>query len=144
MLALAPLAGIAHIARLALADGGMVAADAWRVIALCLVCLFAGMALVSAGELVAHLADNRLTHGLRLSAMQRLARVPLGWFTERASGQVKQAMQDDVATLHELTAHFYTTVEAARARWPLLRSTWWPWTGAWPWSRPCRSASSFW
>ena len=110
VLALAPLAGIAHIARLALADGGMVAADAWRVIALCLVCLFAGMALVSAGELVAHLADNRLTHGLRLSAMQRLARVPLGWFTERASGQVKQAMQDDVATLHELTAHFYTTV----------------------------------
>lgn len=110
VLALAPLAGIAHIARLALADGGMVAADAWRVIAPCLVCLFAGMALVSAGELVAHLADNRLTHGLRLSAMQRLARVPLGWFSERASGQVKQAMQDDVATLHELTAHFYTTV----------------------------------
>ncbi|WP_373849812.1 ABC transporter ATP-binding protein, partial [Delftia acidovorans] len=110
VLALAPLAGIAHIARLALADGGMVATDAWRVIVLCLVCLFAGMALVSAGELVAHLADNRLTHGLRLSAMQRLARVPLGWFTERASGQVKQAMQDDVATLHELTAHFYTTV----------------------------------
>lgn len=112
VLALAPLAGIAHIARLALADGtaALPAADAWRVIALCLASLFAGLVLVSAGELVAHLADNRLTHHLRLAAMRRLARVPLGWFTGRASGQVKQALQDDVSTLHELTAHFYTTV----------------------------------
>ncbi|MGD9946399.1 MAG: ABC transporter ATP-binding protein, partial [Burkholderiaceae bacterium] len=31
----------------------------------------------------------------------------------RASGEVKQAMQDDIATLHSLTAHFYTAVGRA-------------------------------
>jgi ATP-binding cassette subfamily B protein len=39
--------------------------------------------------------------------------VPLGWFTSRASGEVKQAMQDDINTLHSLTAHFYTTTGRA-------------------------------
>ena len=75
--------------------------------------MFVGMALISAGELTAHLADNRLTHRLRLAAAQRLSQVSLGWFTDRASGEVKQAMQDDIGTLHSLTAHFYTAVGRA-------------------------------
>ena len=62
---------------------------------------------------MAHLADNRLTFGLRKAATQRLAQVPLGWFTERTLGDVKQALQDDMATLHSLTAHFYTAVGRA-------------------------------
>jgi ATP-binding cassette subfamily B protein len=60
--------------------------------------------------LLAHLADNRITGHLRLTLTRRLARVPLGWFNARASGEVKQAMQDDIGTLHSLTAHFYTTL----------------------------------
>ena len=63
-----------------------------------IVSMFAGLALISAGELLAHLADNQLTRGLRLSAAQRLAKVPLGWFTGQASGEVKQAMQDGFST----------------------------------------------
>ncbi|WZB69185.1 ABC transporter transmembrane domain-containing protein [Achromobacter xylosoxidans] len=39
--------------------------------------------------------------------------MPLGWFTQRASGEVKQVLQDDIATLHSLTAHFYTAVGRA-------------------------------
>lgn len=118
MLTLVPLAGIAHIARIALA-GAEPSAGAhawpgiwWTVIA-SLASMFVGMALISAGELTAHLADNRLTHRLRLAAAQRLSQVSLGWFTDRASGEVKQAMQDDIGTLHSLTAHFYTAVGRA-------------------------------
>ncbi|MCP1401473.1 ABC transporter ATP-binding protein [Achromobacter insolitus] len=118
MLTLVPLAGIAHIARIALA-GAEPSAGAhawpgiwWTVIA-SLASMFVGMALISAGELTAHLADNRLTHHLRLAAAQRLSQVSLGWFTDRASGEVKQAMQDDIGTLHSLTAHFYTAVGRA-------------------------------
>ncbi len=98
-----------------MADTGTASAQGdigWTVIA-SVACMFAGMALVSAGELVAHLADNRLTHHLRLAAARRLAQVPLGWFTSRASGEVKQAMQDDIAMLHSLTAHFYTAAGRA-------------------------------
>ncbi|MCC7642977.1 MULTISPECIES: ABC transporter ATP-binding protein [unclassified Janthinobacterium] len=112
MLTLVPLAGIAHIASIALAPAATQLAI-WPTILVSVACLFAGMALITLGELAAHLADNRLTHQLRLQAMQRLGQVPLGWFTSRASGEVKQAMQDDINTLHSLTAHFYTTTGRA-------------------------------
>lgn len=75
--------------------------------------MLVGMALVISGELIAHLADNRLTYDLRIAVVQRLSQLPLGWFTARASGEVKQVLQDDIATLHSLTAHFYTSVGRA-------------------------------
>jgi ATP-binding cassette subfamily B protein IrtA len=112
MLTLVPLAGIAHVAQIAL-DPALAQGELWPTIIASVACLFAGMALMSLGELAAHLADNRLTHQLRLQTMQRLGQVPLGWFTSRASGEVKQAMQDDINTLHSLTAHFYTTTGRA-------------------------------
>ena len=118
MLTLVPLAGIAHIARIALASaepfaGAHAWPGIWWTVIASLASMFVGMALISAGELTAHLADNRLTHRLRLAAAQRLSQVSLGWFTDRASGEVKQAMQDDIGTLHSLTAHFYTAVGRA-------------------------------
>ena len=112
MLTLVPLAGIAHVASIAL-DPALAQGGLWPTIIASVACLFLGMALMSLGELAAHLADNRLTHQLRLQAMRRLGQVPLGWFTSRASGEVKQAMQDDINTLHSLTAHFYTTTGRA-------------------------------
>lgn len=118
MLTLVPLAGIAHIAKIVLGDAGIASAapaqaGLWWTVIVSVASVFAGMALVSAGELTAHLADNRLTHHLRLTTARRLAQVPLGWFTSRASGEVKQALQDDIATLHSLSAHFYTAVGRA-------------------------------
>lgn len=116
MLSMVPLAGIAHIAQLALSQSEVATAwvqmqdQVWRVLSISLVCLFLGMTLISIGEMVAHLADNHITGHLRLAITRRLAKVPLGWFTSRASGEVKQAMQDDIGTLHSLTAHFYTTL----------------------------------
>lgn len=120
MFTLVPLAGIAHVAKTVLGDPGIggaaptgIQGEIWWAVIISVASMFAGMALVSAGELTAHLADNRLTHRLRLAATQRLGQVPLGWFTSQASGEVKQAMQDDIATLHSLTAHFYTAVGRA-------------------------------
>ncbi|WP_235176179.1 hypothetical protein, partial [Escherichia coli] len=80
MLTLVPLAGIAHIAKLALGNtlSGELQGDIGWAVLLSIISMFAGLALISAGELLAHLADNQLTRGLRLSAAQRLAKVPLG------------------------------------------------------------------
>lgn len=115
MFTLVPLAGIAHISGISLGevDGAQAQNDILWTVAISVACVLFGMILVSAGELTAHLADNRITHHLRLATARRLAQAPLGWFTSRASGEVKQAMQDDIATLHSLTAHFYTAVGRA-------------------------------
>lgn len=120
MLTLVPLAGIAHIATLMLGGSeagtstaymeASVRGELWWTAIISLVCLFLGLALVTLSEFLVHLADNRLTRHLRQSLAKRLAQVPLGWFTTRASGEVKQVIQDDIGALHELTAHYYTTL----------------------------------
>lgn len=120
ILTLAPLVGITQIVEIVFSDtapGWTLTVQAqdqirWLVL-ISVVSMFLGMSLVSAGELVAHLADNHITHHLRSAALNRLAQVPLGWFSDRSSGEVKQAMQDDISTLHSLTAHFYTAVGQA-------------------------------
>lgn len=110
ILTLVPLAGIALIGRQALAPSGAAPAlPHGTVAALCIGALVAGLALLTLAEFLSHLADSALTDGLRRRVTERLMHVPLGWFTSRASGSVKQALQDDMNTLHELTAHYFTT-----------------------------------
>lgn len=106
MLVLVPLAGIAYLAKEIMAGKTGV----WLPLTVGLVCLGLGMTLLTAGELLAHLADSQLTRRLRLALADRLSQVPLGWFSARSSGEIKQALQDDISTLHELTAHYYTTL----------------------------------
>ena len=113
ILTLVPLAGIAHIGKMALGGNELAPAQVWWALIAGVASLCAGMLLISGAELLAHLADNRITHHLRRAIVQRLSCVPLGWFTSRASGEVKQAMQDDINTLHSLTAHFFTTLGRA-------------------------------
>lgn len=113
MLTLVPLAAIAHIGQTVLGNLEHEPGQLWWSVLVAVTSLCLGMLLITAGELLAHLADNRITHHLRLAIVRRLSRVPLGWFTQRAAGEVKQAIQDDINTLHSLTAHFYTTVGRA-------------------------------
>lgn len=76
-------------------------------------CLLLGMLLLTVSELIAHLADHEITGQLQSNITQHLTQVPLGWFTGRSSGEVKQIMQDDIGLLHSLTAHFYPAVGRA-------------------------------
>lgn len=99
VLVLVPLVGIAALAQ---GQGG-------AVLTVSLVCLGVGLLLMALAEFAAHLADARLTRHLHLAIAAHLARLPLGWFDRHGSGEVKQLMQDDLGTLHELTAHYYTT-----------------------------------
>lgn len=112
MLGLVPLAAMVHMVQVAMGQGDG-AASIWLLLGVALLCLFAAALLILAGEVLAHWADNQLTHGLRRAAVQRLGQVPLGWFSSRSSGEVKQVLQDDIATLHSLSAHFYTSVARA-------------------------------
>ncbi len=106
-----PLGGIVYIAQVALGEAD--AAKITMAVTISLVSLFVGLIMNTFAECYIHAADNDLTHHLRLSSIKRLSLVPLGWFTSRASGDVKRAMQDDVAMLHDLTAHFFTTIARA-------------------------------
>ncbi|GGL23278.1 ABC transporter ATP-binding protein [Nocardia jinanensis] len=52
-----------------------------------------------------HHVDGGFQLAVRRSLADKLTRVPLGWFGERTSGDVKKYLQDDVEALHYLVAH---------------------------------------
>ncbi|WP_459549281.1 ABC transporter ATP-binding protein [Nocardia sp. X0981] len=52
-----------------------------------------------------HHVDGGFQLAVRRALADKLTRVPLGWFSERTSGDVKKYLQDDVEALHYLVAH---------------------------------------
>ncbi|NUP29734.1 MAG: ABC transporter ATP-binding protein [Nocardia sp.] len=52
-----------------------------------------------------HRVDGGFQLAVRRSLADKLTRVPLGWFSERTSGDIKKYLQDDVEALHYLVAH---------------------------------------
>ncbi len=62
--------------------------------------------LLQSGALLwSHMIDAGHQFTLRRLLAAKLTRVPLGWFTERSSGEVKKLLQNDVDALHYLVAH---------------------------------------
>lgn len=107
-----PFVAVAEIGRQLLSETPDVTA-VWQIVALAIVSLAVGLAsLMIAGGLT-HLADVDLQLDLRRRMAAHLSRVPLGWFNIRSAGQVKAALQDDVAALHHLVGHGYTNMVSA-------------------------------
>lgn len=55
--------------------------------------------------LLTHVADLKMRDGLRRSIVERLSRAPLAWFSDKGSGAVRKAVQDDASTVHTVIAH---------------------------------------
>ncbi|MBF6192849.1 ABC transporter ATP-binding protein [Nocardia implantans] len=102
--AVAPFVLIVEVCR-ALLDQPVDTGRVWRLLAVAAVVLLA-RALLQAGALTwTHLVDSGYQLAVRRALAAKLTRVPLGWFGERTSGEVKKYLQDDVEALHYLVAH---------------------------------------
>ncbi|WP_433713482.1 ABC transporter ATP-binding protein [Nocardia sp. CA-084685] len=77
----------------------------WRLLLIAVVVLIARGLLQAAALTWSHLVDAGYQLTLRRLLAAKLTRVPLGWFGERSSGEVKKYLQDDVEALHYLVAH---------------------------------------
>ncbi|MFB9832660.1 ABC transporter ATP-binding protein [Actinoallomurus acaciae] len=109
---LAPFLGLVELADVLLADS----VDRGRVITICLLIaggLLARAMLMGSALTITHFADVRLQAILRRRMVERLGRVPLGWFSEQSSGRVRKAAMSDVHDLHQLVAHHSVEMTAA-------------------------------
>ncbi|MEZ0053526.1 ATP-binding cassette subfamily B protein IrtA [Mycobacterium sp. MAA66] len=101
-----PFIGIVELGRYLLSGGPV---DATRVWSLVVVLIGGGLAVRTlAGGLaltLTHFADVELQGRLRRQLVDALGRLPLGWFGENSSGEVRKAIQHDVGELHYLVAH---------------------------------------
>jgi ATP-binding cassette subfamily B protein IrtA len=81
---------------------------------------FAAVALLGLGTLLGaaltlwlHVVDARFASDLRSRLLTKLSRLPLGWFTARGSGSIKQLVADDTLALHYLLTHAIPDAVAA-------------------------------
>lgn len=111
LLQLAPFVLLAELARRIL--DGAAADELWTLGIVAVALMALGALLASALVLWVHSVDARFARGLRARLLDRLGRLPLGWFRARGSGQVKQIVQDDALALHYLVTHAVPDAVAA-------------------------------
>ena len=100
---LAPFVLLVELARL-LASGAE-ASRLWNVGIAAVSVLGLGTVLGAALTLWLHVVDARFASDLRSRLLTKMSRLPLGWFTARGSGSIKQLVTDDTLALHYLVTH---------------------------------------
>ncbi|MGV0848684.1 ABC transporter ATP-binding protein [Mycolicibacterium phlei] len=100
-----PFIGIVEIGRELLGDDTPDAGRIWMVVAVVIAALLVRTLAGGAALAITHAADVDLQRSLRLRIVDKLGRLPLGWFSTRSSGEVRKAVEHDVGELHFLVAH---------------------------------------
>ncbi|MFB8280948.1 ABC transporter ATP-binding protein [Nocardia colli] len=77
----------------------------WRLVWVAMLVLLVRGLLQAVALTWSHLVDAGYQLTVRRALAAKLTRVPLGWFGERTSSEVKKYLQDDVEALHYLVAH---------------------------------------
>ncbi|WP_319449366.1 MULTISPECIES: ABC transporter ATP-binding protein/permease [unclassified Mycobacterium] len=111
LIELAPFVLLVELARLLLT--GADEARLWTLGIAAVSLLGVGTILAAALTLWLHWVDARFANDLRGKLLTKLARLPLGWFTSRGSGSIKQLVQDDTLALHYLVTHAIPDAVAA-------------------------------
>jgi ATP-binding cassette subfamily B protein IrtA len=111
LLQLAPFVVLVELSRLLLAGAGK--PQLWSTGIIFISLLTTGAILSGALTLWLHIVDLRFGAAVRRRLLDKLARVPLGWFTNRGSGSVKKLIQDDTTSLHYLVTHAIPDAVAA-------------------------------
>ncbi|MCV7317570.1 ATP-binding cassette domain-containing protein [Mycolicibacillus parakoreensis] len=108
---LAPFVLLVELSRRLLA--GDTAERLWPVGIAAVTLLGVGTLLGAALTLWLHVVDARFARALRGRLLDKMARLPLGWFTARGAGSIKQLVHDDTMALHYLITHAIPDAVAA-------------------------------
>lgn len=108
---LVPFFLLVELARLLMSGAG--APRLWALGIAAIALMGVGTLLGAALTLWLHIVDARFASALRSRLLGKLARLPLGWFTARGSGAIKQLVQDDTLSLHYLVTHAIPDAVAA-------------------------------
>ncbi|MFW0788533.1 ABC transporter ATP-binding protein [Gordonia sp. CPCC 205333] len=108
-----PFVGVVELGRTLLADGPLNTDRVWAIVLIVAAGLIARAVFSGAALTVTHYADVDLQSILRCRIVEKLGRLPLGWFTRTTSGEVRKAAQHDVGELHYLVAHADVETTAA-------------------------------
>lgn len=111
LIELAPFVLLVELARLLLLGAG--AEQLWDLGIAAVALLGTGTFLTAALALWLHRVDAHFARELRGRLLTKMSRLPLGWFTARGSGAIKQLVADDTLSLHYLITHAIPDAVAA-------------------------------
>jgi ATP-binding cassette subfamily B protein len=99
----------AHAAEPALMDKGMV----WRWGYVAAAGIVGYGLLTYASLMLSHIAAYHILYETRMKIIRKMARIPLGFFTRRASGELKKVLSEDVERIELFVAHHIPDITAA-------------------------------
>lgn len=108
-----PFIAVGELGRVLMQDGPTDETAAWSIALIGAAALVVRLVFLMAAGGLTHLADVDFQLALRRRVAAHLGRVPLGWFTERTAGEVKKAVQDDIAALHHMIGHAFLDLTTA-------------------------------
>lgn len=110
---LLPFIGIAEIGKVLIAAGPMDRSGLILVTTAVVAGLVIGWSCTAGALWLTHVADNRLQARLRRALVRKLGKLPLGWYSDKATGAVRKAVQSDLEDMHHLVAHHYVELVSA-------------------------------
>lgn len=112
VITLVPYIAIAEIARLFF-EGEWDEVAIWSWVVAGVIAVVLRTVLYGGALSVCHYADAEFRYILRSKLTQHLGTVPLGWFLDAGSGEVKKAVSDDVKRMHTIVAHVAADITSA-------------------------------
>ncbi|MFD4355644.1 ABC transporter ATP-binding protein [Nocardia sp. NPDC058518] len=102
---LAPLLAVVELGRTLLSPDEVDHAHVWLVVLAGAVGLLVRLLCTAASSAIGHLLDDRVQLSFRRQLADQLARVPIGWFARRRTGELAKIVGDDVSAVHPFIAH---------------------------------------
>ncbi len=108
-----PYVAITHVAQRALAEGIPPFEELVPWVALAIGGALAGRFIFSLATGICHVADADFRVNARTILIDHLGKIPLGWFSDNSSAEVKQGATDDVLNMHQSVGHAPVDVTTA-------------------------------
>ncbi|MFD6157597.1 ABC transporter ATP-binding protein [Nocardia sp. NPDC060256] len=102
---LAPLLAVVELGRTLLSPGPIEHGHVWAVVIAGAVGMFVRLLCTAASAGIGHIVDNQVQLSFRRQLAERLGRAPIGWFSQRRTGELAKVVGEDVSTVHPFIAH---------------------------------------
>lgn len=102
---LAPLLAVVELGRVLLTPGPVDHRRVWSVVIVGAVGLFVRLLFTAASSGIGHVLDGQVQLSFRRRLAQRLGRVPMGWLSQRRTGELAKVVGEDVSAVHPFIAH---------------------------------------
>ncbi|PXX69284.1 ATP-binding cassette subfamily B protein [Nocardia tenerifensis] len=102
---LAPLLAVVELGRTLLSPGPIDHGHVWTVVLVGAAGMFVRLLFTAASAGVGHLVDGQVQLSFRRRLAARLGRVPIGFFSQRRTGELAKVVGEDVSAVHPFIAH---------------------------------------